>query len=599
MSATRSRRVLLWIGIGLLAVAALVVWLRPAPRPPRETAPAPAPQSQPRPAAPRPRPAPVPRSADQVVRLEGRVLDQAERGVADAEVRLVSHGFTTTTRSDARGAFAFRDLSPDLYFVDAATDTAACRPRRIHLRADTPPVVLHLSAAIRAEITVLARDDGTPVRDAVVEVLDRNSDTPLRSEVTDRAGKVTLRGLPPDGYAVTVSAAGFRTAAEAIPPRAGLAWSHTVRLARGVAVQGRVVDEGGAGVAGATIVPLPAQDVLFLARPKLASHSVVTGRDGEFTMTLDAGSFRLAALHPRYLPGRSEPFAVDGTSPRSGIVIRVAAGGSVAGQVVTAEGRPAAYAIVRSSASRSRDLGTGMREVRADRDGRFLIEGLPRAPLDVVAVAPEASSDTVTVDLSGRPDVSDLVVRLGFDAVIAGTVTAPDHRPIAEAEVFCVGRPRGAVGTRPVFAEITDADGRFTCRGLVPGDYALTATRPFPNNNQGPSARSTTLPGVQAGTTNVVLVLPEDGTLVGKVRLPDGSVPQRFGVAVDSGGLPRVFEGARGGRFLMDGLAPRKYLVRVSVEGFVPAEVEAQVPAGGRVDLGVVTVTRPRPLAPP
>jgi hypothetical protein len=327
---------------------------------------------------------------------------------------------------------------------------------------------------------------------------------------------------------------------------------------------------------------------------------VMTDANGEFAITLDGGSFLLAASHPRYVSGKSDVVAVDGKTPLRGIVIRVEAGGWVAGQVVTSDGTPAPEATVRSSASRPRDLGQGLRATRADREGRFLLEGLPRVPLDLVASVPGASSDTVRVDLAAAPTADHVIVRLGFDAVIAGVVTAPDHRPIAEAEVFCVGLPHGAIGTRPIFAEISDTQGRFACRGLVPGDYALTATRPYPNNNQGPSTRSVSVAGVKTGTTNVTLVLPEDGTLTGQVRLPGGAVPRSFGVAVDAGGLPRLFENARNGRFVLDGLAPKTYDVNVSVEGFVPTVVSnVQVPAGGRVDIGVVTLARPQPLPVP
>ncbi len=523
------------------------------------------------------------------VRLEGRVLDLADAGVPGAEVRLASRSVTASAITDDQGGFAFDALPPDVYFVDAATADAACPPRRVVLRADTPPLLLRLSPAIRAEVTVVDRTTDQPVEDAVVEVLDRFSDTPFRSGVTGSDGKVALRGMPPDGYAVTVSAPGYRTAVEPFPPRAGLRWTMTVRLAPGVAVRGRVVDQEDGPVEMATILPMAPAEALFVATPRLASHTVLSGAGGEFTITLDPGRFRLIATHPRYLKGSSEVFTV-ADRPVDGVVIRVDRGGSINGTVVRADGSPAPYATVRSSASARHDLGTGMRQTLTDGNGRFTIEGLPRVPIELVATTPAATSDNVAVDLTAEPNAEDVTVTLGFDGEISGVVTGSDGQPIEGAQVYCVGLPHGAVGTRPIFAETSDASGRFTCRGLVPGDFSLTATRPYPNNNQGPSMRSVTVQGIMTGTTDVSLVLPQDGALTGQIRLPDGSAPARFGVSVDNSGLPREFENTDG-RFVLDGLAPRTYQVRLTADGFIPRIVPGvRVPEGDRVDIGPVVL---------
>lgn len=598
MSGRTRIRALLAIA-AVVAAVALYFWLRSEPQSDSRGAEAPSQRlrapDQPSSIRAR-RPHPLPQEpAD--LRLEGRVIDLADKAVEAAEVRLASRTVSATALSDSAGGFAFDALPPGVYFVDAATDEAACNPKRVHLTEDTPPVLLRLSPAIRAQVTVLSSVDHEPVQGAAVEVLARHGDTPYRSSETDERGIATLLGMPPDGYAVTVSATGFRTRVEPFPPKAGLRWSMTVVLTPGVEVRGRVIDEDGAPVAAAAITPMPTRVALFVTAPKLASHSTITDGHGEFALILDSGSFRLLATHSRYLPGQSDSFFVDGKTPVQGIEIRLDRGGSIAGRVVTKDGRPVAHATVRSSASSRRDLGTGMRETLAAADGSFLIEGLPRVAIDLVARSPSASSDDVQVDLSAASSVEDVIVTLELDGVIAGMVTGSDGKPIEDAQVFCVGLPHGAVGTRPVFPETTDPAGHFACRGLVPGDYSLTATRPYPNNNQGPAMRSVTLQGVESGTTDVVLVLPEDGTLVGQVVLANGSTPKSFGVAVDAGGGPRIFENAKDGRFVLDGLAPRTYNVRVTAEGCIPRIVpNVEVPEGGRVEIGPVTLA---PAMPP
>jgi hypothetical protein len=592
MASRRQRRSLALLAVLLgVVLLAVVLWLRrDASRGPPATGTATA-------SAPRPRSAGVDwrRPAPAVARLQltGTVVDASGAPVEGATVRLAGDAAAQRASGPA-GAFAFADLRAGAYFLDASHEDAAAAPVRVHLDATTGPVVLRLHAGGRLEVAVVSRDDERPIRGATVEVVPgpMYGDEPCRAGTTDEAGRVQFRGLAPGSYGLLAVAPGFRLVESPLPPQAGLAWQAVLRLPRGAAVRGRVLGRGGAPIKGAVVRPFPAElENAFVPRPRASRHATVTDERGEFVYpALDAGAFRVQATHEGYLPGWSPPFSADGHSAVEGVTVRLDEGATAAGLVVGADDVPVPFAVVRANALEASAPGAGLRQVVADERGRFVIGGLPRTTVDLVATTAAGTSENTVIDLDLAPHSGDIVLRVQHLLAITGVVSDRRGAPVADASIVCVGLPRGAVGLRPIVPETTDADGRFACRGLAPGDYSLTAIRPYPNNNQSAAMRSAGARAA-AGDDGVALVLPDDGTLRGRIARADGSVPARFGVQLDAGGAPRVFD-SPDGRFELGGLAPRAYDVRIMLEGAPPAELRAYVPEGGVADLGTVVLDR-------
>lgn len=493
-------------------------------------------------------------------------------------------------RTDDRGRFALDGLQPGAHVVQATRGDAASSPARIHIEPDTQPIVLQLFDAANLSLSVVDDASQAPIAGARVRVVSRSYGDPLiREGITNAQGRLELGGLTSDSYAVVATADGYQGVEQPLPPRAGLRWSHELQLRRGAAVHGRVIDNAGRPVVGAGVAVFPADAVdHFVPLAYRGALDVETDQHGRFVVPAVApGAFRVRAAHPSFLPGWSAALASDGATPVTGIAIELAAGAAVAGRVTTSDGVPAANATVRVGTVDAVAAG-GARTATCDGAGRFHIAGLPRTAVDVVASTPHASSEPVRVDLTARgAPATDLVIPLAYDLAIAGTVVDPDERPIPGATVVCVGEPDGAIGTRPVAPETTDAAGWFACRGLPPGSYELTAMKPGGNNNTGPWQRSAGA-AASAGDADVMIMIPNDGGLRAQVRTADGAVPASFGVELDVGGLPRVFE-AGDGELVLEGLAPRTYTLVVTAPG-QRAAIPVTIPEDGVVDLGTVTL---------
>jgi hypothetical protein len=528
-----------------------------------------------------------PARAAVALRLFGRVVGEKRQAVPDATVRMVGPA-SLTAQTDSRGEFLFEPTSEGAYFLDAEAGGAAAAPVLVHFTAQMGPVVLQLSKAARLRLSVVSATDGSPIRGAKVEVraAPMLGETLLKTGSTNGDGELVVHGLAPGGYGIGAKAHGFRPQAKPLAPQAGLSWEATLALAPGSPVRGVVVDEAGRGVAGAVLRPYPS-NASFESRPRaqITTVDAVSNESGSFVYpALESGTFRLLASHSNFLPSWSETFTMEGT-PKTGLTVNLERGASIGGRVLKADGSSAARAVVRINAVAQNIRGAGVREVIAEEAGAFRLSGLPRAQLHLVASDPFFSSENIVVD-TDRGDVRDLEIRLQLGGRIAGVVTDRHGVGIENAQVVCVGLPRGAIGTRPVLPETTDAQGRFTCSALAPGEYLLTAIRPYPNNNQSPAQRSAGA-SAQTGARDVHIVLPDDGAIVGRMHRA-GQIVDKFTVGMSAGAAPRPFD-SPDGSFTLDGLAPGSHLLHIAGPSF-SRQIEILVPEGGLLDLGTIDV---------
>lgn len=520
-------------------------------------------------------------------RLRGLVVSAKNEPVLGATVRMIGP-VSAVVESNNLGEFLFEPSPEGAYFLDAEAGGAAASPVLVHFTAQTGPVVLHLSSAAQLRVTVVSTVDQSPIGDATVEIRTAPTygEALLNSGMTNGKGEYVVRGLAPGGYGIGAQAKGFRSLAKPLPPQAGLSWEVTLALAPGNEVGGTVVDEAGRGVAGAVVRSYPS-DRFFESRlgRQVTTFDTVSDKSGSFVYpALESGTFRLNVTHSDFLPGWSDIFTMDET-PKSGLTIKLEKGASIEGRVVKADGSPAARAVVRVNAVSQEVRGAGVQEIIADAAGTFRLSGLPRARMHVVASDGSSSSENIAIDLDGG-DARNLEIRLQLDGMITGVVTNRFGAAIENAQVVCIGMPRGAVGTRPVLPETTDAHGRFTCSALAPGQHFLTATRPYPNNNQSPAQRSIST-SVMTGARDVRLVLPDDGTIVGRVSI-SGQTLSQFSIALDSGAAPRMFNSADGS-FTLDGLAPGSYSLQIAGPSF-SRKLDVTVPEGDTLDLGMIDV---------
>jgi len=532
------------------------------------------------------------------LRLEGQVIDADDHGVAGATVALAANPPRTAT-TEADGGFAFDGLIGRPYTLIARSASGTAGPITTRLTAKSDPVVLRLRPAGRLSVAVVGTT-GKPIEGATVEL--RGLDT-RRATVRDK--RAVFSPVVPGGYQIAAWADGMAHAFQWIQIRAGDA-DAKLTLASGAPLRGRVVDDRGAGIAGARVRYSGASDWSQQASDRL--DGAVTAADGSFQFdALPAGSFRFLASHPERAPGSSPLVTLDGKAARDGVVIELAVGAIVRGRVVDRQHQPVASAHVRIGAAaggRAAQLDA-LRQAYSDAQGSFEIKGLPKKPLAAVALHETGSSQIVAVDASGG-DVAQLTLTIDVTGTIAGRVVDPQGQPVEGAQVsagpaFGAGRAGNdpaqgpaQVRLRGLPEDTTDGAGHFQLTGLAPGQYRISAApaRAGPRGRGRGGSRD----GVTAATgdSNVELVLEPDGGVKGTVAFSDGSAPELFSVGVQQN--QQSFAGGDG-KFMLDGLAPGSYQLVVRGPSFQTQAAQVTIEPAKTADAGTITVVKGRTIA--
>jgi Carboxypeptidase regulatory-like domain/PDZ domain len=228
-----------------------------------------------------------------------------------------------------------------------------------------------------------------------------------------------------------------------------------------------VVDEQGAGIAGASVRALRAMS-------QVALPAVTTNGQGSFDMMLAPGPVDLVATAPGFAPGRASGLAASSRA----VVISLARGGAIAG-VVTGRGQPLGHFtvhVVQRSAPGGGPGGRidfweqGMRVVSAD--GSYRIADLAPGRYSVTAAAPGLApvEQPDVVVAPGRETRVDLALAPG--ASLSGTVRdVRSQAPVAGAIV------RLSTGSGLAMT-YTDAGGGFAISDIAPGRRSLEVQHP-------------------------------------------------------------------------------------------------------------------------
>jgi hypothetical protein len=210
----------------------------------------------------------------------------------------------------------------------------------------------------------------------------------------------------------------------------------------------------------------------------IASGGVKTlsGEDGSFAVDdLVVGGYEVWARYPG-LPDVQAPGVAAGTS---GIVLRFAIPGAIAGRVVRADHSPVAdYDLIAVPTDpgppvrhifRESLSGDSPRLAVHDRSGQFDLAGLKAGHYSLYVLAGDRSCARVPLDVDDGAPPRDLVIQVGSPATVTGRVV-DEHsgQPLAGVRIegmSSVGRPKAT----------TDASGAFRLEPLVPGSEVFFA----------------------------------------------------------------------------------------------------------------------------
>jgi len=311
------------------------------------------------------------------------------------------------------------------------------------------------TASIRGRVVSAS---GTPVRRATVQATFTNENgrgEPPRSVTTDENGSFELRNLPAGRWALRASKTGFidqqfgqKSAFASTDPIVldeGKQFVADFRLSRGGAISGRITDEFGDGVAGATVAAMRLQSTQQGAR---------LSRTGTSVPTDDNGTYRIYGLPPgQYYVSVNDPSAAR---------LQVF---NFDGGAVSPDGQQIAIVADRIEFQSSvNEVQSGLRNATTS-----------YAPTYYPGTANLGDAQQITLGLGEEQLGINMAVVPVRAARITGRITNSNGQPI-RATVALTSPLQGfsPAGGR----NASDADGAFTLTNIPPGTYSLNVLGP-------------------------------------------------------------------------------------------------------------------------
>ncbi|MEE8105023.1 MAG: hypothetical protein V3T86_05765 [Planctomycetota bacterium] len=336
---------------------------------------------------------------------------------------------------------------------------------------------LHLGQTVRG--VVLDDETGVAVRGAWVHVRPRT----VRA-VTDWQGRFELTRVPWDPNTrrdLTVVANGYARATRSVGAvdEDGSIEELQIRLKRPATLTARCVDARGKPLAHVVVraQSFPIVDPMTL---DVDTATAVTRRDGrvEFTLAPGGEEVRVACWWRgvRALEATVAPLRPSERRDLGDLILRAA--GTVRGVVRTAEGEPAAGAIVVVEPQRDEDpnhialsnaLLVPVRSARCDRQGRFAVTGLQPGLWDLLVHGgglPRLLH--IGIEVRQGSDSAPLDLRLPEAVALVGRVVNAMGSPVPSARV-AFQRLHPISSTLMESVE-TDADGRFSIPAFTRAD---------------------------------------------------------------------------------------------------------------------------------
>ncbi|MGV8040661.1 MAG: carboxypeptidase regulatory-like domain-containing protein [Thermoanaerobaculaceae bacterium] len=422
--------------------------------------------------------------------------------------------------SDARGRFSMPPLPAGVLRLRA---TRPGFPAAMHGPVETVAgtrITVAVTFEAGASLAVKVLDPGgQPLEGAAVRVFARDREErpgawrprliellrqePAGTAVSDGEGWAEVGALPVGKAWVLLAHPGYVSRVlEAEVPREGVDLGAQT-LEAGAAVAGRVVDEGGRGLAGAE-VSVHAGDVSGGAAQSDADGRFEVAdlpRQGEATIYADLKGYMTPAPVKVTLPAASE------------VTIRLRAARSLSGRVVDAETQePVKDAWVDASL----DSGWLNRSTaRTDERGEFALEEVEPGEI-VVAVRAKGyrhASQSVRVPAEGEVPAVTVAIHRGLE--LRGRVLDAEGQPAPGVQVAARQAEVDVASAQPrSYGEArSGSDGGFAIDGLGPGKHAVEAAA-----DDGGTARTVAEPG----GPDALLRLERPGAVQGRVRAGEG-----------------------------------------------------------------------------
>jgi hypothetical protein len=449
-------------------------------------------------------------------RIEGRVTDSAGRGAAGILVRVEAtpgpffdRGETPTVLTDRQGRYLIEEVpvGRELEVATMASPAGSVNPRGAALgpkvkagplqagERATVDLVLHRQEQWSCLVVDKAGNAITGAEVFALEVQPQGRRLSLgelaywerlsgiyRLGPSDPQGRIETRVLSAGIYDLGARAKGFGSILRRgvqVGPAGGETTTDSGQveklvMGKTVPARGRVVDDRGSGVEGATLhLSLIGDEPFVRHRSGRGSPPVATSdASGEFTFTEVEPSqlFELTALKKGYLPGILEAVSL---ATNDHLILTLKVGGKLEGKV-SSGGQPLQGVGLRAEPV---DLGPGMDMSRlsrlfglSDGEGRFQIDAIDpgRYRLEAQSALGHAEWQSEIFELgSGQTKTIDVELRRA--AMVVGKVLLPSGEPVGEAWVHLHRSSEESQRFGGVAASISDALGQYRIESAGPG----------------------------------------------------------------------------------------------------------------------------------
>lgn len=368
--------------------------------------------------------------------------------------------------------------------------------------------------------------------------------------------------------------------------KAGEVLALDLEMHRGVRIAGKVLDESGAGVKGATFATILKSG--FGANN--GSPEVKSSDDGSFALTgVKAGDLKVTAHKDGFVDAELPSQKLEEGDVREGVSLVLRLGNSISGKVQWPDGKPAAGAVVHVEIGREpeeseRYFRNDAIDKKSDAGGVFTITGLRKA--------------TITLTARARRDADGKFDDAGAEAVEASTdKTSGEGEANAAGEEDADAKPDAQADKNSAAKPDAKPDAKADAKASAKAD--AKARKADKTKLKGPqwSAR---LEDVQPNTGGILLTLQAGGSVQGKVSDDTGAPIERFHVSATPvedndtqsryyGRKERVAQTykAADGRFVLEGLRDGEWDIEAAVVGSHSAKRRVKVP-GGNAPLDLV-----------
>lgn len=418
-----------------------------------------------------PTPSPVEIELERPSRVSGRVVDEAGRPVANAQVGLRVLVRSGTRRhsgpggsatSDEEGAFVIEGVDPGEATLTTAADgyvahrltSLAVEPGKDlnHVR-----IVLEPGATLSGSVT---GPSGQPVASADLRVMlteDALATSARHYGRTDGEGRYRLEGLPPGRRSLSAYHEDYEPVTREVELEVG---DNRLILAfeGGAELSGRVVDTSGSPVGGAE-VSLESE----ASGRWRGSRETATDSSGTFAIQgISEGSYSLHVQGAGYAPRVVEDLEV-GPAGLSSVDVVLEPGLAIVGRLHGLEEADYTRTEVVAIGPRARVMGV------ASRDGTYRIDGLSPDRYDVSArVAAKGLATRGDVEILDGVAETVLDLEFGSGPILSGQVLRGGE-PLAGVNVSLAG-----IDVTTDARVTTDHDGRFELRALEAGRHRLS-----------------------------------------------------------------------------------------------------------------------------